>query len=514
MTSMFAGSVLLHALAAIGDFWRSMVADSRVVAAARNCALARLIRKWLDAPCPMDGTLSYAVAKRGGAAWLDGAVSGSVLARIWGVLCRLAAGSRIFAWLFAGGVTEILLTVLGLYAGVDWLLRDVLAVPVLSSLWDELLMVFCAMWLLREKSRPQTIAEPRTTVLGYFILFFLAIGVFLIGMVSPFLSVSIAGYRAECQYLLWYFIVIRLLRDDRDAKRLYATFLVIAILIALHGVYQYIVAVPIPSNWTDEAEQSVRTRVFSIFSSPNIMADYMVLFAPMCAALAYHAKKTSHKLLAWCAAGVLCVACLFTMSRGGWMAMAVAIVVFALLIDRRLLALLVVAGVCSLSLPFVASRLGYLFTDAFVESTNRAGRSARWVIGLDYLKNSSPLFGYGLGMFGGAVAMQNRVYEHVYYFYLDNYYIKTLVEMGCVGLVSFILMLVSLLATGLRSLYRCAKQKTSSVYAPTAGIFAGLCGVLTHCYFENIFEEPYMMAVFWILAALMTYLGTFRKETA
>ena len=42
-------------------------------------------------------------------------------------------------------------------------------------------------------------------------------------------------------------------------------------------------------------------------------------------------------------------------------------------------------------------------------------------------------------------------------------------------------------------------------------IFSGLAGVLVHCYFENIFEEPYMMAYFWGLAALLMYLGFFRK---
>ena len=35
------------------------------------------------------------------------------------------------------------------------------------------------------------------------------------------------------------------------------------------------------------------------------------------------------------------------------------------------------------------------------------------------------------------------------------------------------------------------------------GIYAGLCGVLVHCFFENIFEEPYMTAYFWGLAALL-----------
>jgi hypothetical protein len=46
---------------------------------------------------------------------------------------------------------------------------------------------------------------------------------------------------------------------------------------------------------------------------------------------------------------------------------------------------------------------------------------------------------------------------------------------------------------------------------PKVGIFTGLVGVLVHCYFENIFEEPYMMAYFWGLAAMLMYLGLFRK---
>ena len=50
------------------------------------------------------------------------------------------------------------------------------------------------------------------------------------------------------------------------------------------------------------------------------------------------------------------------------------------------------------------------------------------------------------------------------------------------------------------------------VLLATAGIFAGQCGVLVHCYFENIFEEPYMQAYFWILAAMLVWLGFLRKH--
>ena len=116
-------------------------------------------------------------------------------------------------------------------------------------------------------------------------------------------------------------------------------------------------------------------------------------------------------------------------------------------------------------------------------------------------------------MFGGAVAMQHKIYRWVSYFYVDNYYLKILVEMGYVGFIAFILMLVGLACTAFVSLFRASKVKQkSSMYPLCAGMFAGLSGVLVHCYFENIFEEPYMMAYFWIVAALIVYIGFFRER--
>ena len=120
----------------------------------------------------------------------------------------------------------------------------------------------------------------------------------------------------------------------------------------------------------------------------------------------------------------------------------------------------------------------------------------------------------GLGMFGGAVAMQNQVIDHQDYFYVDNYYLKLMIEIGYTGLAAFVLTVLGFLANACRALYRTAQQKKqglSRLYPLCAGIFAGLCGVLVHCGFENIFEEPYMMAYFWLLAGLLMWAGFLRQ---
>ena len=138
---------------------------------------------------------------------------------------------------------------------------------------------------------------------------------------------------------------------------------------------------------------------------------------------------------------------------------------------------------------------------------------------MNYLIESNhPWIGLGLGMFGGAIAMQHQIIDGMEYFYLDNYYLKIMAEMGYLGCGAFILLLVFLAVVGFRSVYRGKKlslpKGATSMRPLAAGMLSGLCGVLVHCYFENIFEEPYMMAYFWILAAMIVYVGFLRPKTA
>ena len=166
------------------------------------------------------------------------------------------------------------------------------------------------------------------------------------------------------------------------------------------------------------------------------------------------------------------------------------------------------------TLPFVRSRIGFLFTADFAEANTSGGRAGRKLVALTLLEQRGKLTGVGLGMFGGAVAMQNHVIDHQDYFYVDNYYLKLMIEMGYTGLAAFVLTVLGFLANACRALYRTAQQKKqglSRLYPLCAGIFAGLCGVLVHCGFENIFEEPYMMAYFWSLAGLLMWAGFLRQ---
>lgn len=439
---------------------------------------------------------------------------GSLIYRLYyrAANAKVSQTSIVCGLLFKSGFNRILIFLFALYLPMDYALRDVLSIPVLPSIWDELFLIVCVVYILARRVLGREFTMPRATPLDVPILLFFGVGLMLMGIVSPFPSIAVSGYRATVQYILWFFVLVRLFESDRDVTVFYYTFIAMGTLIALHGIYQYIIAVPIPPGWVTSTEAGVRTRVFSIFGSPNIMGDFMVLVAPMTAALAYRTEKLELKIAAWACTFLMCFACLFTFSRGAWLGLAAAVIVFALLNDRRLLALLAIAGGIAIFIPDVYNRISFLFTEQFAYASAKGGRASRWALGMLYLTvHSNPLFGFGLGMFGGAVAMQNKVYNWVSYFYMDNYYLKILVEMGYVGLIAFIIMLVVLAASSLRAIYR-SRSKNGKFSPLCVGMFSGLCGVMTHCFYENIFEEPYMMAYFWGIAAVIAYLGFIRRE--
>lgn len=478
----------------------------------RKSAFAIRLRRVLSQPSVAEtSVLGHAEALINRALWrlglrlqpqLDGSRFVAALRRTG----KAVRESLLSGWLFRCGIRSCLFAALGLFGLIDWLLRDVLPLQPVGSVWDEALLLLGLLLTLWRPVRAKQPLPTRVNAMSLPLLQFLLLSLtlfFLTFREAP--AVTLTGLRATCQGILWFPILLRLLRDEDDLRRVYLCMVIAAFVIALHGIYQYIVAAPMPPEWVDAQEQPVRTRVYSIFGSPNIMGDFLVLFAPMTLALAYRAQRRWKKLLAVGMTGCMLAACLFTMSRGAWVGLLAAALVFSLLADRRLLLLAFVAGLLAFALPFVSSRLLYLLSPSYAASTALGGRELRWEIALGYLEGSGrPWLGLGFGRFGGAVAMQNPIRSDWEYFYVDNYYVKILAENGWIGLVSFGWMLLGLVWSGLRSWFAVQKTRLAPV---AAGMLTGLCGVMVHCYFENIFEEPYMLVYFWCVAAMLVFVG-------
>ncbi|MEG2570537.1 MAG: O-antigen ligase family protein [Clostridia bacterium] len=423
---------------------------------------------------------------------------------------NFVARSAIFSWFRRTGVRGLLIIAFGMYLPIDYTIREVLGIESLGAIWDEAFMLFCVayiIWRLIFTRREHV--KPRATPVDGPLMVFISVALVLMVVVSPAASVAFAGFRAVCQFMLWFFVLTRLIENDRDLKTFYFTICTMAVAVGLHGIYQYIICAEMPAKWVASAESGMRTRVYSITGSPNIMGALMVMTAPMLAALAYYLKPIWLKCLMWACTGILCLAVLFTFSRGAWFGLVVAVVIFCLCVDPKLL-VVVAIGVMGLLffVPEISNRIMFLFTSDFANANAKGGRGQRWATGF-VLLGTNPLFGFGLGRFGGAIAMQNQVIENLDYFYMDNYYMKTLVEMGYVGIIAYAFLLLSNIFASIRGMFKTRRDKLSLL---SVGMFSGMLGVLTHSFFENIFEVPYMNAYFWGLAAAIMYISYLRRK--
>lgn len=393
----------------------------------------------------------------------------------------------------AGIRVETLLWLVFSYVIVDYALRLSPSMSFWASWWDELLLIFAFLaWPVQMGLRGRL--TYRLTPLDVPILLYMAVASFLFLARSPQTDIAIEGVRVYVEYILWFFVASNLLLNKRQARALVNWLVVLGTLVAIHGVYQYIIGVQIPSTWLDSTE-SVRTRVFSILTSPNVLGSFLVLVIPITVSQFLSARG---RLLKYCY--VLCLApmalsLVFTYSRGAWLAMAGAFVIYGLIYNWRiLLALGAAAYGAPKLLPGISSRISYMLSPAYLLSSARAGRLARWNMAMDKIKNH-PLVGEGFGRFGGAVAARHVPSS----LYVDNFYLKTAAESGIIGLAA----LVWLFVNGIRCALNAYRRLTDPYLKGLAGgLIAGLLGVLLHNGVENIFEVPLMSAYFWLLLGM------------
>ncbi|NLY17921.1 MAG: O-antigen polymerase [Clostridiaceae bacterium] len=398
-----------------------------------------------------------------------------------------------------------ILSMFGKRVYFDFIQKAIESPTAFSSYWDELALLFCFgvwfyKWVIHRKERPY-----RETPLDFSILLFMTVGVVLLFVAAPDFSIGVEGLRAVIQYILWFFVVVQLLKTPKGVKRLLNVLLISGLLVSLYGIYQYILAVQIPSSWTDIAEGEVRTRVFSIFTRPNMLAGYLSLLIPVAVGMYFAEKERKRKIYVASAIGAMSLCLLFTMSRGGWIFCFLALIIFVFLKNRKLVAPVIVAMAAVFMftvvfVPSISNRILYLLSSDYIESSSVGGRVYRTITGYRLFMENFWL-GMGHGQFGGSVALNHKLNNT---FSMDNYYMKTAVEMGIFGLTAFLMLMYSTIAWCLRALSRI---KDNAQKDWTRGIIAGLSAIIMFNLSENMFEIPLISTYFWLLAGVVMFLA-------
>ena len=375
----------------------------------------------------------------------------------------------------------------------------------LASTWDELLIIFCVgVWFYRWLVDRRDFSFNWSPVdFPLFQFFFVAIVLF---VVASFNSLGFDGLRANIEYLMFFFIVVKLLRSENGAKNLVKIMIITGIFMSVIGIYQYIAKVETPAFWTDKVESTAGPRVFSIVGSPNVLGCLLAMLIPLAISLIFSERHILQKLLYTFATGLMGICIILTGSRSSWIALGLALTIYAVLSKKYklIIGLIIVAALAYSFVPTVQSRIGYLLDPEYIASSFRGGRFSKWPKALEMFY-SDPIFGTGFGQFGGAVATNNKVKGA---FYVDNYYLKAAVEMGIFGLIAFLIALYNGVVWPLRAI-RKVEDKVSKGIVQSG--FGAMVGILFTNIVLNNFDAPSVTTYFWTISGICVYLGFIKK---
>jgi len=370
------------------------------------------------------------------------------------------------------------------------ILAVLFATPFLPTMM--LAFVLIPIILLILLSRPFVIDS--TTI---FLLIFIIIS-FLISFISFTPRSSISIVLLTSVFMLSAPAIVAIVTSKKTVDFFMLTFVFSASLTGLYGVYQVFAGYENAGAWIDTtlfANQPLR--VFSSFGNPNVYATYLLLAIPIAAACIIFFKNIFIKFCAVCATALLLINLLLTLSRGSYVALAIAVFVFILIMEKRLIILLM--GFM-LTLPFILppSILARILSIVNFSDTSTSIRISIWRGSLRIISDFW-LSGVGQGLDAYhtvypyySLAAANTLHSH-------NLYLQMLVGIGIGGFFVFICILACFIRAMVNFLRRTNEFRLKVM---CAAIIVGMIGFLVQSAFDYTFFNYRILLMFYLYIGL------------
>ncbi len=335
------------------------------------------------------------------------------------------------------------------------------------------------------------------TALDIPVAFFIAV-MFVASLTSFARSSSIKIFMVYFVFTTGFYAVTNTFDSFKKIFPVIMVMLIAALGVSAYGIYQHIFGFAEGTTWTDtDMFKDIATRVVSTFENPNVLGEYLLLLIPVVAALFLSVRGGAAKCanLALTVALGLCM--IYTYSRGNWLGLIFAAIVFVLFYDTRLVWLGVVAIL--LAPLFVSATIISRF--ASIGDTKDTSTSYRVYVWLGTLAMLKDYWICGIGPGSDAF---NMVYPHYSYAgivapHSHNLYLQLLAEYGIVGLVSFLIIIFAFYKAVISKIIKLNRGVEKAV---TTALAAGIFGFLVQGMFDNVWYNYRVFFMFFALLAL------------
>lgn len=328
-------------------------------------------------------------------------------------------------------------------------------------------------------------------------------------------SLFYSGYHKESsdRILRWlrYFVLFFALVDyfSKDKKRIDRFFwalIAIATFTFISGIFQEITGFSILRHDRTVNKLDAMRRISASFVHPNDFAAYIITVLPLTFAfLVPSLKKWKRMILV--VACLLGFYCLFkTSSRGAWLGFLTAIILFFAFYNKKIsIAIPIVLAATLLAVPGGRDR----FLNLFSQEHNTVWERMQLWKGTWAMIKEHPVVGWGLNTFSRYFPLYKPA-EYPDLRYTHNCYLQMWSEIGIIGLIIFVSILVAVFALTLRGIRK--KMDTGFKGFVLAGLICGYLAFLIQSALDTNLYSLVLTFHFWALTACIVSINAVLKE--
>ena len=443
---------------------------------------------WFSRQWHSSGVISWFLHPAG---WGAGASESSIFFKLWSLirrgLCRLYELLHLER-LFAGSVF--------LQAWFWCALPAVLApfLPTMAVLGLAAIGYACvALRLVRERDRPLAWSPINRYIILYAAIY----------LAGTFFSVDLEGSLnpglLRVAFILFAVVLGNAVSNRRQLDTLIFLMVLAGTAVAAYGILQYIFRWGYQSAaWVDsDMFSGIEFRVPSTLENPNMLGQYFLLAIPLGGAKLLSSREWGARIFYLCCCGIMALCMILTFSRGAWLALLFAGLVFVLFLNPRLILLA----------PFALIALYFVLPETVITRFTSIGdlsddsTSYRLYIWLGTLAMLKDYWLCGIGPGEDAFNMVYPAYSYntIVAPHSHNLFLQMVCDAGICALVVFLLLLFNFFRDMCSAI---GKEKNWTSRVLQIGITAGVCGFMVQAMTDYSFYNYRVMFLFWAYLAL------------
>ena len=279
---------------------------------------------------------------------------------------------------------------------------------------------------------------------------------------SPYQLASLNELLRRIIYCFLAIIIIDCFEDKKSLKRLVNILIFATYIVCIYAVIQFIDTRYFPAPPAKGLDPFIwrwafGNRIFSTFGNPNFFGDFLVVMSPIVLAL-FLKKKSIHLLFLWI---LITFSTIFSYSKGAWIGFGVGLIAFAFLFvcfilnisKKKKIILVLLMGLVTISIV-----TGGILLQLKKRPDSSSFRVFTWLSCWEMI-NTHPIIGTGIGTF----YLTYPSYRRPQIFFIErmhntesdhpeNEYLEVFYDEGMIGLGIFLLLLITVLAIGLKNL--------------------------------------------------------------